>query len=113
MSDFIEAAQGRLHVYAQNLEGGYSAPGQEALTETQTYGGELKVPITEQLDVTAKADWQKQDDGLEIRAEEVDVEPHDRGAEVVDEGREGAQGAGDVSVRGHRSPMIGNGAGVP
>jgi hypothetical protein len=31
------------------------------------------VPITDALDVNAKADWQLQQDGLEIRAEEVDL----------------------------------------
>ncbi|HEX5066536.1 MAG TPA: flagellar motor protein MotB, partial [Myxococcota bacterium] len=73
VSDFIEVGRGRVSAYAQNLDGGYSAPGQNALTDTQTYGGQVQVPITDALDVKAKADWQKQDNGLEIRAEEVDL----------------------------------------
>jgi flagellar motor protein MotB len=73
VQDWIEVGRGRVHVYAQNLEAGYSAPGQDALTDTENYGASLQVPITDQLDVTAKADWQRQDDGLEIRAEEVDL----------------------------------------
>jgi uncharacterized repeat protein (TIGR01451 family) len=73
VKDFIETLPGRLSLYAQNLDAGYSAPGQEAQSDTQNFGGTVQVPITDALDLTGKSDWQLQDDGLEIRAEEVNL----------------------------------------
>lgn len=71
--DVVEGAQGRLSAYAQTLEGGYTAPGMTALTDTEVFGGRLEVPITDQMRLTAKADQRKEDHGLETSAEEVDL----------------------------------------
>jgi len=73
IADFIEGARGRLNVYGQRLEGGYSAPGVFALTDTDNVGGAIEVPVTDKLAVTSKADWRIQEQGLETRAAEVDL----------------------------------------
>ena len=73
VSDFVEGVKGRVSLYGQRLEGGYSAPGTTALTDTDNAGGVLSVPVTEKLNVTAKADWRKQQDALETRAAEADL----------------------------------------
>jgi hypothetical protein len=74
--DLFEDARGRLTLYAQRLEAGYSAPGSSALTETDLYGGTFGVPIASSLELTAKADRQVQDDGLRTTIGEVDVAYH-------------------------------------
>ncbi len=76
VSDFLEGVPGRVSVYGQLLEGGYSAPGMNALTDTQIYGGQLAVPVTESLDLVAKADVRDEKDALATRTSEVDVTYH-------------------------------------
>ena len=73
VGDFISGARGRLALYGQQLEAGYSGPGMTALTDTTQFGGLFGVPITKRLQFTAKGDERKQDDGLETRAAEVDL----------------------------------------
>ena len=72
--DVFEALDGKLAVYAQRLEENYTAPGQTALTDTDQLGGSLHLPIAGWLRVAAKADWFKQDDGLETQNQELDLE---------------------------------------
>jgi lipopolysaccharide assembly outer membrane protein LptD (OstA) len=71
--DLIAGSKGRLTMYTQNLDAGYSAPGLETLTDTRYYGGTFKLPIGERLDLNAKVDRKAQDLGLETKAEELDV----------------------------------------
>jgi len=71
--DFISRAKGRLTLYTQNLDPGYSAPGYSTLTQRDYYGGTLRLPLGERLNVNAKADRKVQDLGLETTAEEVDL----------------------------------------
>jgi len=78
-SDLFEAARGRLSLYGQRLEGGYSAPGMTALNDTDFLGGTLEVPLWEHLDIAAKADWLKERDGLQLNVQELDV-----GVELTD-----------------------------
>ncbi len=73
VGDFIEGAPGRLALYGQTLEEGYAGPGNTALFDTDQFGGVLGVPITKRLELIAKGDQKKQDDGLETRAAEVDL----------------------------------------
>ena len=73
LGDFIEGRTGRLTLYAQNLDGGYSAPGLTTVTDTEYYGGTFRMPVTERLSVGAKGDYRAQDQGLETSAIEVDV----------------------------------------
>ena len=76
VSDWIEGGRGKLNLYAQRMDAGYSAPGENALTDTDYAGGQLDVPVTDALDIKAKADWRKQQDALETRAAEVDLAYH-------------------------------------
>jgi flagellar motor protein MotB len=73
LGDFLTGSKGRLTFYTQHLDAGYSAPGFDALTAIESYGGTLKLPIGDSWSVNAKADKKAQDQGLETTAEEVDV----------------------------------------
>ena len=70
--DFFDNSRGRLALYSQNLDGGYSAPGFSTLTDLKHYGGMIRMPIGEHLNVTAKADRKIQDLGLQTSAEELE-----------------------------------------
>jgi flagellar motor protein MotB len=74
LGDFIEGRAGRLTLYAQNLEAGYSAPGLSAVTDTENFGGTFRMPVTSRLSVGVKGDRRVQDQGLETSAVELDVE---------------------------------------
>ena len=71
--DFVEGGRGRLSLYAQNLGAGYSAPGMTAFTDTEQFGGLFRLPVTERLQLAAKADRRTQQEGLETAAEEVNL----------------------------------------
>src|SRR5262249_15795961 len=73
LGELISGNKGRLTVYTQNLDAGYSAPGLDTLTDTRYYGGTFKLPVGERLDLSAKADRRAQDLGLETHAEELDI----------------------------------------
>ena len=72
-SDLFEGGRGRLSLYVQDLDAGYSAPGLSTFTDTSYFGGTFQMPVTERLDVTAKADQRDQDQGLETSSQEVNV----------------------------------------
>jgi hypothetical protein len=73
VSDFLNGGRGRLSLYAQRLDAGYSAPGMTALTDTDQFGGTFEMPVTDRLHLAAKADWRNEEDGLEINAQEIDI----------------------------------------
>jgi flagellar motor protein MotB len=73
IGDYIEGGRGRVTLYAQNLDGGYSAPGLTTLTDTRFLGGTFHMPVTDRLEVTAKADQRDQKEGLETSAQELNV----------------------------------------
>ena len=52
--DFFEGGKGRLTLYTQNQDAGYSAPGLATLPTAQHYGGTMDLPIGEQLSVSAR-----------------------------------------------------------
>ena len=72
-ADFFAGGRGRLSLYAQSLDAGYSAPGLTTFTDTTYFGGTFQMPVTEQLDITAKADQRDQDQGLETSSQELNV----------------------------------------
>ena len=72
-ADFFDGGRGRLNLYAQRLDAGYSAPGLTTLTDTQQFGGTFGMPLTERMRLAAKADRRVEKDGLETTAQEVDV----------------------------------------
>ena len=73
IGDFFHGAHGRVRLYAQTLDGGYSAPSLTTLTDTEQYGGSLTMPVTKRLELGAKANSVDQQEGLETSAAEVDV----------------------------------------
>ena len=73
MADFFEAGRGRMDLYYQRLEDGYSAPGLNTLTDTDYYGGALQVPVMDGLHLTAKADRVDEDEGLTTTTAELDL----------------------------------------
>ena len=72
-NDVVEGSRGRMSLYYQRLDAGYSAPGLNTLTDTQQIGGALKVPITDDIHVGAKADWVDEQQGLSTTAAELDL----------------------------------------
>ncbi|MFO7592559.1 MAG: OmpA family protein [Pseudomonadota bacterium] len=74
LSDLFAGMPGKITLYNQELEGGYSAPGLIALTDTSQYGGTLTVPVNERIGLRAKSDKKTQQDGLETTATELDVD---------------------------------------
>jgi flagellar motor protein MotB len=73
LGDFFAGKDGRLTVYGQNVDAGYSAPGQATIKDTERYGGTFRMPVTDRVSLAAKGDQVKEDQGLETRAIEVDV----------------------------------------
>jgi flagellar motor protein MotB len=71
--DFISGAKGRLTLYSQNRDAGYSAPNQSTINGIEQYGGTFKMPVTSRLSVAAKGDQSTEDQGLEHRAVELDL----------------------------------------
>ncbi|HSA77460.1 MAG TPA: flagellar motor protein MotB, partial [Nitrospirota bacterium] len=74
--DIFKDANGQLTLYTQGLDAGYSAPGLATATDTRQYGGTLKAPVTDKVDVTAKTDITNRQQGLETSSSEVDVNYH-------------------------------------
>jgi hypothetical protein len=72
LADLFQRGRGRLSVYGQRLDAGYSAPGLTTLTDTDQLGGQFRVPLTDRLDVAGKADWSVRDAGLETSSHEID-----------------------------------------
>ncbi len=72
-SDIVEGGKGRLTLYTQNLEAGYSAPGLITPTDTEQFGGTLQAPVTDKMEVKAKADAIDRAQALSTSAGEVDL----------------------------------------
>jgi flagellar motor protein MotB len=73
LGDFFADRSGRVTFYTQNLDAGYSAPGQATVKDTKQFGGTFRMPVTSRLSLTAKGDQKVEDQGLELRAIEADV----------------------------------------
>jgi flagellar motor protein MotB len=71
LGDFFENTPGRVTLYGQSVEAGYSAPGHATLKDTTFYGGTFAMPITPRTNLTAKGDQRTEEEGLETRAIEV------------------------------------------
>jgi flagellar motor protein MotB len=71
--DVVDGAGGRLTLYNQNVDAGYSAPGQIALTDTRQLGGTLRTPLAERLSLNGKFDQVEREQGLNTSAAEVDL----------------------------------------
>ena len=73
LADLFSGAGGRVTLYAQNLDAGYSTASLLTLTDTQQFGGALAIPLTDRLRLAAKADSRTQTDGVDIQAGELDL----------------------------------------
>jgi flagellar motor protein MotB len=71
--DILPSLDGRLTLYGQDLEAGFSGPGFASPTDTENYGGTLSVPLSERMSVFARYDRVSQEEGIETDAAEVDV----------------------------------------
>ena len=56
LRDFLPDRAGRATFYLQNLDAGYSAPGQSTIKDTEQYGGTFRMPVTSRLTLAAKGD---------------------------------------------------------
>ena len=74
LSDWFKGFQGQFSLYGQRLEAGYSAPGLNTQTDTDQYGGVLRMPIANRVDLVAKGDRVVQERGLVSTTAEVNVE---------------------------------------
>jgi hypothetical protein len=72
LSDFTNR-EGRITLYAQSIDAGYSAPGQVTIKDTTFYGGTFKMPITSRVSLALKGDQKTEEQGLETRAIELNV----------------------------------------
>jgi flagellar motor protein MotB len=70
---YAGANGGKLTLYTQKLDAGYSAPGLVTPNETTQHGGTLQMPLTQNLSMNAKTDMRKREQGLETRAGELDL----------------------------------------
>jgi hypothetical protein len=73
LSDIVKGHEGQFTFYKQNLDAGYSAPGQATLKDTEQFGGTFKLPVTNRLSLAAKGDQRTEVQGLETRAVELDA----------------------------------------
>ncbi len=73
LSDFFKGHDGRFTFYKQNIDAGYSSPGQATIKDTEQYGGTFRMPVTSSLSLAAKGDQKIENQGLETRAVELDV----------------------------------------
>ncbi len=65
--------KGRLTLYGQSRDAGYSAQGQSTLKDTDQYGGSFKMAMGSHVTLAAKGDQTTEDLGLEHRALELDM----------------------------------------
>ena len=74
LGDVFDGLDGQLLLYGQTLGEGYSAPGLEAFTDTDIYGGALDLALTEAIALRAKSDSLVQQVGVRTDAHEMNVE---------------------------------------
>ncbi len=74
LNEIWDKGRGRITVYMQNAEAGYSAPGVVTDKDTTQYGGTADLPIASRLGVRLKVDSKVQDQGLETQSAELDVD---------------------------------------
>jgi hypothetical protein len=73
LGNFFDRARGRVTLYTQSLDAGYSAPGLQTLTDADNYGGTFQFPVTERLSLRAKSDTRSAELGLTSSAHELNV----------------------------------------
>ena len=74
LRDFFKSRDGQVTFYKQSLDSGYSAPGQATIKDTEQFGSTFKIPVTNRLSLAAKGDQKTEDQGLQTRAVELDMD---------------------------------------
>jgi len=72
--DIFKNGRGQVTFYWQDLEAGYSAPGQATARDLTQYGGTADIPFTDRLRARAKMDKQEQEEGLETETAELNLD---------------------------------------
>jgi hypothetical protein len=72
--DFFENGRGRVTLYMQDLEAGYSAPSLATARDLTQYGGTAELPFTNRLSALLKMDKLDQQEGLETETGELDLD---------------------------------------
>jgi hypothetical protein len=73
LNDVFARTQGRVTLYKQELDAGYSGTGFLSPSALENYGGTFRMPVTPKLSLNAKADRRVAEQGLETRGQEIDV----------------------------------------
>lgn len=73
IADFFKGRDGWVTLYYQNLDAGYSAPGQMTVKDTRYYGGTFRMPLTSRMSLLAKGDQRTEKEGIETRTVEVNA----------------------------------------
>lgn len=73
LGDAIDGSSGKVTLYTQHRDAGFSAPGQLTMTDVDQHGGSLSMPLAENLKLDVKADRKLQEQGLETSALDVNV----------------------------------------
>jgi flagellar motor protein MotB len=74
LGDVVDGAQGKVTLYNQKLDAGFSAPGLLTEFATSQYGGTLELPLDQQFRLRAKSDTTERKRSLSTAANEVDVD---------------------------------------
>lgn len=72
-NDILNYGNSVLTIYQQDIDAGFSAPGLNALRDTETWGGTLIIPVADQFSLGAKVDNVAQEQGLETEATEINA----------------------------------------
>ena len=73
IGDIFKQGRGRITLYTQGQDAGYSAPGLATLSDRTYYGGTLDLPIGDRFSLVGKADHREQGAGLTLEAAELNV----------------------------------------
>ena len=74
LTDLIEGALGKVTLYDQKVDAGFSAPGLLTQYDTSQYGGSLNLPLSPQFKLRAKSDISDRKQSLSTAANEADVD---------------------------------------
>ena len=70
LGDFNGLFDGRITLYTQQVDAGYTAPGLTALTDTTNFGGTFNMPVGDGFSVGAKFDDREEETGINTSARE-------------------------------------------
>lgn len=76
LNELRENWDGKARVYMQDVEAGYSAPGQVTAKDTTQYGGSAEMPLTKSLGAQLKLDKKEIDQGLNTEMGELNLNYH-------------------------------------